>query len=145
MRGKHPLDDRAGIEERSAVHARGAAALRHGDRAVGGGIDHGLPGYAVLEERQRRRMRKSGQGLGIELTRQDEGARNEFLAVGAGGGLVEHRHDVRGAVRERGHHRRGGKEDVQHHGHLARDAHRVELLLLGEDVDLVIEVDSRAH
>src|SRR6185295_18969464 len=32
-----------------------------------------------------------------------------------------------------------------HHDHLARDAHRVELLLLGEDVDLVVEVDSGAH
>jgi hypothetical protein len=99
----------------------------------------------MLEQRKRRGMGESLQGLGIKLPRQDERAFGEPLAVGAGRGLVEHRHHLGRPMRKRSHHGGGGKEDVQNHDHLARQADAVELLLPGEDVDLVIEVDSSRH
>jgi hypothetical protein len=124
------------IQQRAAIDARRADGLRHRHRAVGGRIDHALAFDAMRDQRERRRMREARQRFGVELTRED--AAGKIAGAGARGFLIEHRHDLFRPVRKRRDHGGGGEDDVEHYHHLARHAHAVQLLLFGEDVDLVL-------
>src|SRR6185503_4288646 len=118
-------------------------AHRHG--AVGGRVHHGAALDAMLDQRERRRVHESGQRLGVELAREHAAARAAARVLGARGRLVQDRDHLGRAVRERGDHRGGGEQHVDHHYDFARQAHAVELLLAGEDVDLVVKLDPGGH
>ena len=73
------------------------------------------------------------------------GGDEQALGGAARSALVQDRNDLLRPVRQRRHHGGGGEQDVQHDHDLARQAHGVELLLLGEHVQLVGEVDARSQ
>jgi hypothetical protein len=108
-------------------------------------VDDGLPADPVLDERERRRRREPWQRLGVELSGEHERARRMPRPFVACRGLVERRNHRGGAVRDRGDDGRSREQDIEHDRDLARHAHRVELLLATEDVDLVPELDRRRH
>jgi hypothetical protein len=87
-------------------------------------------------------MREPGQRLGIELAREHERIGREAPCLFTRRGLVEHRHHFLRAVCKRRHHGGRREKNVEHDDHLARHAHRLELFLLREHVQLVLEIDS---
>ncbi len=139
------LDKASSVQQGTAVDVCRLRGEGERHRAVGRGIDDALSAHAMLEERERSRMREAGQGLRVELAGEHEAAFIVAQALGARSRLIEHRHDGEGAVGERRDHRRRGEEDVQHDHDLSRQPHGVELLLTRQHVDLVVEFDTHAH
>src|SRR4051812_31785281 len=90
-------------------------------------------------------MRKAWKRVRVQLSGHDELAGREGAGLCPCRRLVKNRYDFARPVRERSHHGGGCEKDIEHHDYLAGNANAVQLFLLGEHVDLVVELDAGAH